>query len=154
MSGEIHQRNLQPCSSSVAANGDFMREQGGGVADPTFWDKVVIYGSSLAAWLSGEAGRAAAAGALGGLHRWFMSERRRLRDGLIAVTSGAICAMYLGPVVVALLDSAGLSLAPGPDVDRAAGYLAGLLGMSLAKILVGVVEAQVARLAGERRHDK
>lgn len=116
--------------------------------DPTIWDKALIYGSSVVAWLSGEAGRAAAAGAIGGLHRWLMSEKRRLIDGLFAAVSGAVCAQYLGPVVLAMLKLAGLRLGDGQDVDMTAGFIAGLMGMSLAKFLVAIVENKAIKLSG------
>ena len=120
----------------------------GDMGDPTLWDRLVIYGSSVIAWASGEAGRAIVAGAAGGLHRWLMSETRRLLDGVVAVVSGAIAAQFFGPVVIALLNVAGLRLQSGPDLDMTAGFIAGLLGMSLSKLIVAIVEAQARRLLG------
>lgn len=120
----------------------------GDMGDPTLWDRLVIYGSSFIAWATGEAGRAVVAGAAGGLHRWFMSETRRLVDGLVAVVSGAMSAQFFGPLVLALLNFAGLRMPSGTETDMTAGFIAGLLGMSLAKLIVAVVEAQARRLLG------
>ncbi|SEP27621.1 hypothetical protein SAMN04490248_1691 [Salinihabitans flavidus] len=118
--------------------------------DPTLWDRALVAASGIVTWLTGEAGRALIAGAAGGLYRWLMQERRRLRDGVVAVLSGAVAAQYLGPVVLALLRMAGLKLTEGPELYLTSGFLAGLAGMSLAKLMVALMEAQAARLRGER----
>jgi integral membrane sensor domain MASE1 len=99
-------------------------------------------------WVAGETGRAMVAGAAGGLLRWFGQEKRRLRDGIIAVASGALAALYLAPVILAILAAFGLHLGDGPDVDRAAGFLAGLSGMSIAKVIIAMVEAWAERAKG------
>ncbi|MBY6119540.1 hypothetical protein KUV64_27335, partial [Mameliella alba] len=98
-------------------------------------------------WLAGETGRAVIAGAAGGLYRWLMQERRRLRDGIVAVAAGALAAQFLGPVVLAGLRLVGLKL-QGTEAELAptAGFLAGLAGMSIAKMLVALMETQAARL--------
>lgn len=118
------------------------------MTDPTIFDKLLIGVSGTVTWLATEAGRAVIAGAAGGLYRWMMSERRRLRDGVVAVMSGALSASYLGPVVLALLRKAGLTLTDGPDLYLTAGFLSGLAGMSLAKLAVAIMEAQARRLRG------
>ncbi|WP_208348681.1 hypothetical protein [Pseudaestuariivita rosea] len=116
--------------------------------DPTLWDRLVQGGLAVLTWLTGETGRAVSAGAFGGLYRWFMAERRKLRDGVISVISGAIAASYLGPIVLALLASAGLKLDTGPDLYMTSGFLAGLVGMSVARMVVSLVEAQAKRIGG------
>ena len=114
-------------------------------------DQIRAATAAGATWLAGEAGRAAIAGAAGGLYRWLMQERRRIRDGLVAVVSGAISAQYLGPVVLAVLRLAGLRLGgEGGDLSLTAGFLAGLAGMSIAKLVVATVEAQAQKMRGER----
>lgn len=118
--------------------------------EPTLWDKALIALGVTATYLSGEAGRALVAGAAGGLYRWMMSERRRLRDGVVAAVSGAISASYLGPVVLAILRAAGLKISEGPDLYLTAGFLSGLAGMSIAKLVVAMIEAQARRMRGEK----
>lgn len=43
--------------------------------------------------------RAAIAGALGGLVRW-LTLRENWREGVVSITVGAICAVYLGPLAL------------------------------------------------------
>jgi hypothetical protein len=93
----------------------------------------------------GETGRAMVAGAAGGLLRWLGQERRRLRDGVLAVASGSIAALYLAPVVIAVLAAMGLDIGTGPATERSAGFLAGLAGMSVAKVLIAAVETWAGR---------
>jgi hypothetical protein len=109
----------------------------------TLWEKVWLALSAVVVWLGGEVGRAAIAGAAGGLLRYLMQERLRFRDGIVSVTGGVIASIYLGPVVGAIL-----TVAVGPIADAAAsGFIAGLAGMSLAKVIVAIVETQAKKLA-------
>lgn len=119
--------------------------------DQPLLDQFRILASAVLTWLGGEAGRAVIAGAAGGLYRWLMQEKRRLRDGAVAVAAGALSAQYLGPVVMAGLRLAGLNL-KGTEAELAptAGFLAGLAGMSIAKMVVALMEAQAARMRGDK----
>lgn len=117
-------------------------------SDPTIWERAYVVAVGATTWLAGEAGRAMVAGAAGGLFRWLMQERRRLRDGLVAVGAGVIAANYLAPVVLAILSLAGLDLAKVDGIDATGGFLAGLAGMSLAKLSLAIMEAQANRLRG------
>ena len=112
----------------------------------TLSEKIWLAASAIVLWLAGETGRAIVAGAAGGLLRWLAQERRRVRDGVVSVTGGMIASVYLGPVVAAVLTAAG-----SPISDPAAtGFIAGLAGMSLAKVIVAIVEAQAARMVKGR----
>lgn len=51
------------------------------------------------AFLQGPSGQALIAGGLGGLVRW-LSLKESFRDGLVSVTVGAICALYLSPLAL------------------------------------------------------
>lgn len=114
------------------------------MTDPTGIDKLVIMLASVATWLTGEVGRVLLAGASGGLVRWLVQEKRRLRDGVIAVVAGAPSAFYLGPAVPGLMELAGVNVANDPNMTQTFGFLAGLGGMSLAKALIGLIESRVA----------
>ena len=52
-------------------------------------------------WLWTEPGKAALAGALGGIVRW-VTLREHWRDGVLSLLVGSICAVYLGPLVAPL----------------------------------------------------
>jgi len=97
-------------------------------------------------WFAGEAGRAAIAGAAGGLIRWLMSERRRIRDGILAVVAGLLFARYLSPIMQALITTWIGDLGDGDAVRDTAAFAAGLGGMSVAKIILAVIDAQAAKL--------
>ncbi len=116
--------------------------------DPSVFDRLLFAVGVAITWLSGEAGKALIAGAAGGFYRWLMAERRRLRDGVVAVVSGAISASYLGPVALAILRLSGLKIDDGPDIYLTSGFLAGLAGMSIAKLVVALIEAQARKLRG------
>ncbi|MCT4557360.1 MAG: hypothetical protein N4A61_04795 [Pelagimonas sp.] len=114
--------------------------------DAWVWISQHFYGALV--WLTGEAGRLYLAGAVGGAYRALMSERRRWRDGIISVVAGVFSAPYLAPVVLAVLEKAGLQVVDSPNVGVSAGFLAGLTGMSLAKLVVAMIEGQAAKLVG------
>jgi hypothetical protein len=116
--------------------------------DPTFWDKILVGSTAAVAWLSGEMGRVVVAGAAGGLYRWLMEERKRLREGIIAIVSGAVGSVYLGPIVMRLLEIGGLSVTGHPSGYMTAGFLAGMTGVSLAKVAIAVIEVQAKKLRG------
>lgn len=101
--------------------------------------------AAITTWVAGETGRAMVAGAAGGLMRWLGQERRRLRDGALAVASGSLAALYLAPVVIGVLAALGLNLGADEAADRAAGFLAGLAGMSIAKVAIALIETWAAR---------
>lgn len=111
-----------------------------------FWGAVFFYGSIAAAWIGGEAGRAYVAGAAGGLMRWWMSEHRRLRDGVSAAITGAIFARYLSPVVLVFIEKLSGPLQGGKQ--DAATFATGLLGMSMAKIIIAALERRVSKFGG------
>lgn len=115
---------------------------------PGLLQTALVWGGAIIAWLAGESGRVLVAGGLGGLLRWSFDERRRIRDGVINVITGAICAKYLGAFVLALLAGVAPSIRDHPDAPLTAGFSAGLVGMSLAKILIAIVEARAHRAAG------
>lgn len=114
---------------------------------PGFTDSLILWGSIILAWASGEAGRIFVAGGAGGLTRWLISEKRTLRNGGLQVTSGAVAAHYLWPWVHALMTLFFGSMGDTPDAKVTAGYVAGLVGISGAKIIIAVFEARARKLA-------
>lgn len=113
---------------------------------PGFFENVILWGSIVLAWLSGEAGRIFVAGGAGGLTRWLLSEKRTIRNGVIQVTSGALSAHYLWPWAHALTGAIFGPLGETVDAKITAAYVAGLVGISAAKIIIAVVEARAKKL--------
>lgn len=101
------------------------------------------------AWLVGEKGQLAVAGALGGLVRW-LSLRESRRDGLISVIVGAICALYLGPVAVPVIEQLIGRIVIEP-ASRAglSGFIIGLGGIVATGVVLDVWHAWRRRLRGE-----
>jgi len=89
----------------------------------------------------------AAAGAAGGLYRWIVL-RPKLSDGLISVASGMIAATILGPILSPIIVTA-IHAVPflGPvaiteaQALPAGGFLAGLLGISVAGFAIDFARA-------------
>ena len=104
--------------------------------------KAVLAVLAVVLRLGGKTGKAVLAGAAGGLLRWLMQERRRPRDGIVSVTGGVIASIYLGPVVGAIMTQ---SMGPIGST-QASGFVAGLAGMSLAKMIVAIVETAAGRM--------
>lgn len=121
-------------------------ESDGGMNEPSWTDQVLMAATLIGAWITGEAGRAALAGAAGGLVRWLMSERRRIRDGMVSIIAGMLMARYATPLMMAMLESYFGTLRG--DVQGTAGFAAGIVGMSLAKLIMGMIEAHARRIGG------
>lgn len=109
------------------------------------WDWIAQASAAAATWLAGETGSRMAAGAAGGLMRWADQAQRRLIDGVLAAVSGSFAAIYLGPVVKAILLVVGIDLGDDTQGLLAAGFLAGLMGMSVAKVAIAVMETWSAQ---------
>lgn len=116
--------------------------------ESSLWDQVVFTLSLFGVWVSGEAGRAAFAGAAGGLIRHLMSELRprRIRDGFVSIVAGALMAQYFSPVALSILENWFGELRG--DVDGAAAFAAGIMGMSLTKIILGLLDKQAGKFGG------
>lgn len=118
--------------------------------DPSLFDQIKFCALLVAAWLGGEVGRLVLAGAAGGLVRAFMSERIRIRDGIVSVIAGALMARYATPLMVVMLESYFGALTG--DVAGTAGFACGIAGMSLAKIVMALMDAQGRRFTGGGDH--
>jgi len=107
-------------------------------------------------WMFSPDGQAAAvAGALGGLVRW-MTLRDHWTEGVAALIVGAICAMYLGPLIEPILTPTIGRIAPDRDADGFAAFVVGLGGISLAEFLIDMIRARrgAARRANDETKDK
>lgn len=114
------------------------------------WVHVKLWASLFATWLFGTSGQVALAGAAGGAVRWWMSERKRLLSGLGSVITGAIFAQYFAPITLVVLTK---YIGPlGEGAFATAAFSAGLVGMSIAKIIIAAVDAAAGKMGGN--HDK
>ncbi len=99
-------------------------------------------------WLLSEPGKAALAGALGGIVRW-VTLREHWRDGILSLLVGAICAVYLGPLVAPILEPVIGKLAPGGDTVGFSAFVVGIGGMSISGLLIDVFRARRAEVGKE-----
>lgn len=113
--------------------------------DPTFLTLMVNAAAVGTAWFAGEAGRIAVAGGAGGLARWLSTEKKRLRDGVIAAAGGSLAATYLWPLVLAIVGFPLGGLEQNVNNVAMAAFVAGALGMSGVKIAVAMVEARASK---------
>jgi len=114
----------------------------------TFYEWTAAIFASVSIWLTGETGRVIAAGGAGGILRWVQGEKRRLRDGVLAAGTGALCAMYLWPAVFSVMGWAFGALEPSTANVGMAAFLAGASGMSLVKVLTAAIETAAKRGGG------
>lgn len=112
-----------------------------------FWESFLLGLAVIGAWLSAEAGKASVAGAAGGFVRWLMSEKRRVRDLMISVITGALMAHFGTPLMLALLEKAMGELKG--DAGYTAAFCSGLAGMSLAKLVIAYIERHGRKLGGQ-----
>jgi len=114
------------------------------VSDPQvpFYTEALAVIANAFLWVTGEAGRTAVASGAGGLVRWLASERKRIGEGILSVSGGVLVGSYLWPLVLV-----GIGAIPGvdptsPDSKAMAGFIAGMMGISGAKIVIAIVEAR------------
>lgn len=111
-----------------------------------FLDLILLYGGIVLTWLTGEGGRVAVAAGMGGMVRWLASERRRIRDGVIAVVAGFFVGQYMWPGVLSLPTFLGRDpFGHTPDNIAMAAFVAGTMGMSLVKIMIAFLEVRGRR---------
>lgn len=93
--------------------------------------------SGVIDWLQSDLGKMALAGAAGGLVRW-LTLRESPVDGLVAVLVGAICAIYLGPLVEPVLEPVIGAITSDRSADGFSSFVVGLGGIGLAGMLIDV----------------
>lgn len=116
---------------------------------PGLTENLLLWGSIIFAWATGEVGKIFVAGGAGGLTRWLMSDKRTIRNGIIQVTSGALGAHYMWPWTHALVTQIFGPMGENADAKVTAGYVSGLVGISAAKIIIAVVEARAKKMGDE-----
>ncbi|WP_457645332.1 hypothetical protein [Profundibacter sp.] len=89
-------------------------------------------------WIYSDTATTALAGAAGGIVRW-LTLRHDWREGLMAIVVGAICALYLGPVIEPLLEPIIGKIAPQGDASGFSSFMTGLAGISLTGLLLDVI---------------
>ena len=101
-------------------------------------------------WVASDDGKAALAGAAGGVVRW-LTLRENWREGGMSLLVGAICAIYLGPLVEPLLSPVVGKIAPGDDAAGFASFVVGLGGISISGFILDVIKRRrrEARGGGE-----
>lgn len=92
-------------------------------------------------WLGTDPGRAAVAGALGGIVRW-ITLKEHWRAALGSLVVGSICAIYLGPLVEPILEPIIGRIAPGGDPAGFASFVVGLGGISIASFVIEIFKAR------------
>jgi hypothetical protein len=86
---------------------------------------------------STDLGQAAIAGALGGLVRW-ITLKENWKDGFTTLLVGAICAMYLGPLVSPILEPVIGKIAPDQGAAGFTSFVVGIGGISLSAFLIDI----------------
>lgn len=89
----------------------------------------------LLTWLNSDAGQALLAGALGGVVRWRV-KGESWREAGITITVGAICALYLGPLALPLLENTVGIVVTGGDLAGLSAFIVGLGGMSISGMII------------------
>ncbi|MGP9790712.1 hypothetical protein [Roseinatronobacter sp. NSM] len=105
------------------------------------WEALVHLCTAAALWLSGEAGRVAVAGGAGAIIRWWASEKKNLRNGVVQTLSGGLVATYMWPLVFGMLNFFIPALGKDPETIAASAFVAGMMGISIAKIALALVES-------------
>ncbi len=103
-------------------------------------------------WMMNDTTAAAIAGALGGVVRW-LTLRHDWREGAVAIVVGSICAIYLGPLVEPLLDPVIGRIAPDNDATGFASFITGLGGISIAGLILDVINVRRKQIGGDANAD-
>lgn len=96
----------------------------------------------LVAWLATETGQVITSGAMGGVVRW-LTLREPVTSGFASIVVGAICAMYLGPLVQPML-APFVQVVLTEQVSRASftGFIVGIGGISLSGFVIDMIRAK------------
>lgn len=95
---------------------------------------------------------AVVAGAAGGVVRW-VTLRNDWKEGFSAIIVGALCALYLGPIVTPLLEPVVGVIAPEGDSSGFSSFVVGLGGISLSGWIIDIIRAR-RKLATEKEVEK
>lgn len=97
-------------------------------------------------WLLGEKGQIALAGALGGVVRW-LSLREDWKSGIVSITVGAICAVYLAPLAIPSFEPL-IGKLVVDHVSRAgfSGFLIGIGGIAVSGFVIDLWRARARQV--------
>lgn len=85
------------------------------------------------------------AGALGGVVRW-ITLKERISDGIASIAAGAICAVYLGPVIQpAITPLIGSFVLDEAARVSSGGFVLGLGGITVAGFLIDFLKSWAKR---------
>ena len=92
---------------------------------------------SFVEWLFTDTGRAAIAGAAGGLVRWVVTkDDPKQAAGTIVV--GCVCALYLGPIANPIFAPVIGYISPEGDSSGFSAFVIGMGGMTVAQIIMDI----------------
>lgn len=93
------------------------------------------------AWLASEPGKAALAGAAGGLVRW-ITLRDSWLEGLLGILAGSVCAVFLGPMVLPVLEPVLGGISDSDEhITGFTSFVVGLGGIGLASALIDILQS-------------
>lgn len=98
-------------------------------------------GPWLDAMWAADATKLAFAGALGGLVRW-ITLRNNWKEGVGSILVGAICAMYLGPIVTPILEPVFGPISPDGTGAGFTSFVVGLGGLSISGLIIDVINSR------------
>lgn len=102
------------------------------------------------AWLLGEKGQIAIAGALGGIVRW-LSLREDWQSGLISIIVGAICALYLAPLAIPTIEPLiGKIVVDSASRAGFSGFLIGIGGIAVSGFVIDLWKARTRQVKREK----
>jgi hypothetical protein len=105
----------------------------------------------MISFIFGEKGQLLLAGAMGGIVRW-MTLRDHWSDGLIAVLVGALCAVFVGPVALPLLQPViGNLNVPPESIGSLSGFLIGIGGLTVSGLLIDFWRLRRTMLRSDRQ---
>jgi len=108
--------------------------------------------NDIFSWIGSEPGKAALAGALGGIVRW-ITLKPSWREGAGTLLVGAICAVYLGPIALPIIESTVGKIVPGGDMAGLSSFLVGIGGISLSGLVLDIFERRRRDLKGDNDDD-
>ena len=99
-------------------------------------------------YVFGDRGQTIIAGALGGMVKW-LSLRDHWSDGIIAIIVGAICAVYLSPLALPIMDPV-LKVVIDNYQQRAtlSGFVIGIGGIGVVGLIMDVLKLRRQQIGG------
>ena len=108
--------------------------------------------SLLELMLNHDLTKAFAIGVLGGVVRW-LTLRHNIREGLVTILVGGICAMYLGPLALPLIEPVVDKIAPKGDPTSLSAFLIGMGGISVSGLILDIFERKRGKLEKEEKDE-